>query len=201
MKCKQRFVEMALRALTSSYAHTFRVGNFIFMNLSNLFHIFFLIAFSFAAIDTIMSFYNDDNWDEEEEDRRLLEESQRNLDNEDSRLRRSRSRSPLRRGVRSSVSVPDSALDAHIEQVLESKLDGFLGKVKDVVSGAQQSQQPRTTDVGLSGQMEALQLTQKELKRQQLASSMKTDGGRFQYLALSGMSITMWFTSCPPKTY
>ena len=142
----------------------------------------------------------DPRWDEEEEDRAQLEEDrEKRLRNEalrskenrspggDDRRRRrrsrsssvSRSRSPV---VRSAVNLAESNIDSRIERVLDAKLEGFLGKVKEVVS------QKGGEDIdGVSGQMESLQLGQKELKRRQQASAMKTDGGRFQYLALSNI--------------
>ena len=123
----------------------------------------------------------DPPWDEEEEDqRRLYGDSRSSRRFHD----RSRSRSPVSQSrVRSSVHYADSNIEARIDEKLDAKFDSFLAKVRDAVGPSSSNAAP--TDGALCGQMESLVLTQKELKRQQLASSMKTDGGRYQFLALS----------------
>ena len=139
----------------------------------------------------------DPNWEEEESDRVLLAAGGGRNQVEDDRERRNhrsapndddnddeggRDRSPLRGGPRSSVHFADSNIDARIQRALDEKLSSFLGKVKEVVNSKAKEDE---AEGQLSGQMESLQLGQKEIRRRQLASSMKTDGGKFQFLALS----------------
>ena len=118
-------------------------------------------------------------WEEEEEDERRV-----NGDPPANRPVRDRSRSPVSQSrVRSSVHYADSNIEARIDAKLDSKFDGFLAKVREAVGSS--SSNASSAEGALSGQMENLVLTQKELKRQQLAASMKTDGGKYQFLALS----------------
>ena len=119
-------------------------------------------------------FYLNPNWEEEEEDRALLGRGHQH-----EQIRnptRSRSRSPVAR-IRSAVTVSDGGLDARIGQALDKKLDSFLQKFASV-------SQPEDRE-GLSGKMESIQIAQRDLGRQQIAAKMRTDGGRFQYLALA----------------
>ena len=137
----------------------------------------------------------DPNWEEEETDRLLIADGGRQIMAEDDGGRhrseskgdedvggRDRSRSPLSQRPRSSVQYADSNIDARIQKALDEKLSSFLGQVKQVVSSKSREDEE---EGNLHGQMESLQLGQKEIRRRQLASSMKTDGGKFQFLALS----------------
>ena len=144
-----------------------------------------------------MSSQRDDfnpEWPEDDEDRRALQAlekegndrnraesvggSVRGRGNRSPTRSRSRSRSPV---MQSAVRIADGNIDSRIEKALDRKMDEFLSKVQHTVSGrANQAEEGL-----LAEQLESMQLTQKEIKRSQIATKMKTDGGRYQYMALS----------------
>ena len=161
---------------------------------------FFLLFLAFNFIVEICSLsrrlkMNDDNplhdddfepsgerqrepWEEEEEDeRRLNGDLPANCQFPD-RFRSLVSQSR----VRSSVHFADANIEARIDAKLDSKFDGFLAKVREAVGSSSSNASP--AEGALSGQMENLVFTQKELRCQQLAASIKTDGGKYQFLAL-----------------
>jgi hypothetical protein len=111
-------------------------------------------------------------WSEEEDDRQQL--------NQD--VREARDRSPLRSSVRSRIRAPEPSenLASQISKAIDEKLDGFLTKFSMGTLGGLQGKSP-----SISSQLEELKLSQKELLRQQKANGMNTEGGRFQFLALS----------------
>ena len=111
-------------------------------------------------------------WSEEEEDDESL-----------------RDRSPLgnSRRVRRMKSTVVDPLTSKIEDLIEGKLEGLFEKVARLVDSStskagEEEQEPTTS---FSTKLEELQLTQKDLARQQKANAMVTEGGKYQFLALS----------------
>ena len=132
--------------------------------------------------------YDDDDddqfdpyWREEEEDNQAIFGGP----NREDRVRnRSRSRSPGR-SVRSSVVVPDSAIERRVDRFLSGKLDNFLRQIQSSLPGPSPKEVVSDGAGGFEEKLEALQASQAELKRAQVAHKMRTDGGRYQYLALA----------------
>jgi hypothetical protein len=114
-------------------------------------------------------------WTEDEDDRSAIV-------GEGSR-RRIRSRSPLgsRRVLRSKVTMPEpgESLSLQINKVIDKKLDCFLSQFSDLSKGVSEK------SPNISSKLEELQLAHQDLLRQQKASNMQTEGGKFQFLALS----------------
>jgi hypothetical protein len=123
------------------------------------------------ADDFELNVNREGSWSEEEDDRERLNQDIRDI----------RDRSPLRSTIRSKVRVvdPDEVLAARIDKVIDEKLEGFLNRL------ATSSLQGQGKSPSFSSQLEELKLSQKELSRQQKANSMNTEGGKFQFLALS----------------
>ena len=124
----------------------------------------------------------DYQWEEEEEDARTIDDENQHQSDHG---RRRRSRSPLERNhVASTVVVTEGALESRIDHVIDAKLSGFLRKMEDTISRGK-GDSSSSSNGNLEEKVEALQLKQKDLRRQQMAAKMKTDGGRYQFLALS----------------
>jgi hypothetical protein len=133
----------------------------------------------------IMSDHEEKSWTEDEDDRNTIMRESRGKAMHDAQEGRSRSRSPLRTGsqrvVKSRVSVPDpeERLSSQINKAIDDKLEGFLSRFSDLTNGVSEK------SPGFSTKLEELKSAHQELLRQQKASNMQTEGGKFQFLALS----------------